>query len=86
MTPILGIVMLTGASCVSPVERSDVLNMTVVGKVPCAVVIRQPVGNPFKAAQEANAPAAVTPAAGKVTAFKYPPKKKKVRKKRRAKR
>lgn len=82
MTNILAIVILSGASCISPVEQSDVLKVTVVGKVPCAVVIREPVANPFKAAQQSNT---ITPAAAtKPPTFKYPPKKKskKKRKKR----
>ena len=82
MTNILAIVILSGASCISPVEQSDALKVTVVGKVPCAVVIREPVANPFKAAQEPNT---ITPVAAKpAPKFKYPPKNKtkKKRKKR----
>lgn len=83
MTNILAIVILSGASCISPVEQSDALRLTIAGKVPCAVVIREPVANPFKAAQQPNTitPAAVT----KPPAFKYPPKKK-AKKKRKARR
>ena len=81
MTNILAIVILSGASCISPVENSDVLRMTVVGKVPCAVVIREPVANPFKAAQ---APNTITPAAAsKPPTFKYPKKKSKKKRKKR---
>lgn len=85
MSNILGIVILSGASCISPVEQSDALKMTVVKKVPCAVVIRAPIANPFKAAQQPNT---ITPAAAKVTdapKLKSPPKKK-PRKKRKARR
>ena len=83
MNSILAVVILTGASCISPVEQSDALKVTVVGKVPCAVVIRNPVANPYKVAQ---APNTITPAAAtKPPAFEYPPKKK-GKKKRKAKR
>lgn len=68
MSNILAIVILSGASCISPVEQSDALKLTIARKVPCAVVIREPVANPFKAAQETNTitPAAVTPPIKKV--------------------
>lgn len=81
MTNILAIVILSGASCISPVEQSDALKVTVVGKVPCAVVIREPVANPFKAAQTANT---ITPAAATAPPIKKVAKKKtkKKRKKR----
>lgn len=61
MNTILAVVVLTGASCISPVEQSDALQMTVVGKVPCAVVIRNPVANPYKVAQEPNGISAAAP-------------------------
>lgn len=54
MSQILAIVILSGASCISPVEGSDALKVTIAWKVPCAVVVREPVANPFKAAQETN--------------------------------
>lgn len=54
MTNILAIVILSGASCVSPLDVSDALKVTMASKVPCAVVIRQPTGNPYKAVQEQN--------------------------------
>lgn len=74
MSKILAIVILSGAACVSPLDVSDALKVTMASKVPCAVVIREPVANPFKAAQTANT---ITPAAAtKPPAFKYPPKKK----------
>ena len=83
MTNILAIVIFGGATCISPVEQSDALRLTIAGKVPCAVVIREPVANPFKAAQMPNT---ITPAAAPAPpAFKYPPKKK-AKKKRKAKR
>lgn len=82
MTNILAIVILSGASCVSPVEQSDALRLTIAGKTPCAVVVRAPVGNPFKAAQMPNTITAA--AATKPPAFKYP--KKKAKKKRKARR
>jgi hypothetical protein len=81
VTNILAIVILTGASCVSHVGHSEALRVTTASKVPCAVVIRAPVGNPFKAAQQPNT---ITPAAT-APAFKYPPKKK-AKKKRKARR
>lgn len=84
MSQILAIVILSGASCISPVEQSDALKMTLAGKVPCAVVIREPIANPFKAAQQPNT---ITPAAAKpAPKFKYPPKKKAKKKKSRRKR
>ena len=67
MTNILAIVILSGASCVSPVEQSDALRLTIAGKTPCAVVVRAPVGNPFKAAQMPNT---ITAAAAKPKAVK----------------
>jgi hypothetical protein len=77
---ILAIVILSGASCVSPLDVSDALKVTMASKTPCAVVIREPVANPFKAAQQPNT---ITPAAAtKPPAFKYPPKKKAKKKKR----
>jgi hypothetical protein len=81
VSQILAIVLLTGANCVSPVEASDVLKVTLASKTPCAVVVREQTANPFKVAQARNTitPAAVKPA----PVFKYPPKKKKHRKKRR---
>lgn len=83
MSKVLAVIMLSGASCVSPVETSDVLRVTMASKVPCAIVIRDPITNPFKVAQEPNT---ITPAAAKpAPAFKYPPKKK-AKKKRRARR
>lgn len=83
MNNILAIVILSGASCISPVEQSDALRLTIAAKTPCAVVIREPVGNPFKAAQ---APNTITPAAVTTPpAFKYPAKKK-AKKKRKARR
>lgn len=80
MSNVIAIVMLSGASCFSHVGHLDALKMTVATKTPCAVVIREPVGNPFKAAQEPNKVTAAKPAAK--VAYKYPPpKKKKPRKK-----
>lgn len=61
MNNIIAIVILSGASCISPIETSDALRVTLASKVPCAVVIKEPVANPFKAAQEANEPAAAAP-------------------------
>jgi len=61
VTNILAIVILSGASCVSPLDVSDALKVTMASKTPCAIVIRQPVANPFKAAQEPNEPAAAAP-------------------------
>jgi hypothetical protein len=56
MNPIVAIIFLTGSTCNSPLEQAP--GVTVAYQVPCAVVLRGPVGNPFKAAQEPNAPAA----------------------------
>lgn len=63
MNGILAVVILTGSTCISPVEQSDALKVTVVGKVPCAVVFRNPVTNPFKIVQEPNV---ISAAAGPV--------------------
>lgn len=82
MNGILAVVILTSASCVSPVEQSNALKVTVVGKVPCAVVIRNPVANPFKVAQEPN----VISAAAPVPVVQKVAKKTKKKKKRRSKR
>lgn len=59
MTNIIAIVLLSGASCVSHIDQSDALKVTLASKVPCAVVIRQPTGNPYKAAQATNEVSAV---------------------------
>jgi hypothetical protein len=61
MTNILAIVILTGASCMSQVGHSEALRVTTASKTPCAVVIRAPVANPFKVAQQPNEPAAAAP-------------------------
>lgn len=82
MNGVLAVVILTSASCVSPVEQSDALKVTVVGKVPCAVVIRNPVTNPFKIVQEPN----VISAAAPVPVVQKVAKKTKKKKKRRSKR
>ena len=81
MTNILAIVILSGASCVSPVEQSDALRLTIAGKTPCAVVVRAPVGNPFKAAQmpNTNTAAAAKPKAVKKAVEKSKRKAKKKR-------
>lgn len=52
MTAIIALVILTGAACSSPVEQQAAT--TIAHKVPCAIVIREPVGNPFKVAQQPN--------------------------------
>lgn len=82
MSAIMAIVILSGAACSSPVEQAP--RETVAYQVPCAIVIREPVANPFKLTQAQNeiAPAAA-PKAKAVPKYKYPPKKKKSRKKRR---
>lgn len=61
MSNVIAIVMLSGASCFSHVGHLDALKMTVATKTPCAVVIREPVGNPFKAAQAPNEVRAAPP-------------------------
>lgn len=50
MSQIIAIVLLAGAGCVSPVEQQP--RTTVAHQVPCAIVVREPVGNPFKVAQQ----------------------------------
>jgi hypothetical protein len=86
MNTIVAIVFLSGASCYSSVEQSEVLRMTLATKTPCAIILREPVANPFKAAQQPNPVAAVKPAATKPAvkpAYKYPPKKTKKKRKKR---
>lgn len=75
MTPIVAIVILTGASCASPVEQLD--RTTVAWQVPCAIVLREQSANPFKAVQQPNT---ITPAAA-VPKYTYAPKKKKKKRK-----
>lgn len=82
MSSIIALVILTGAACSSPVEQAP--RETVAYQTPCAIVVRAPTANPFKVAQ---APNTITPAAAKpAPKFKYPPKKKTAKKKRKAKR
>ena len=52
MSQIIAIVLLAGAACASPLEQQP--RATVAHQVPCAIVIREPVGNPFKAVQQRN--------------------------------
>jgi hypothetical protein len=66
MNPIVAIIFLTGSTCNSPLEQAP--GVTVAYQVPCAVVLRGPVGNPFKAAQAPNEPAAAPVAAPVKTA------------------
>ena len=80
MSNILAIVILSGASCVSHLDVSDALKVTLASKTPCAVVIREPIANPFKAAQTANT---ITPAAATAPALKKVTKKKSKKKSRR---
>ena len=84
MSKILAVVFLSGASCVSHIDESHVLRVTLASKTPCAVIIREPVANPFKRAQLPNEVPAVAAAAPPPK--KSPPKKKKKKKKKKAKR
>lgn len=52
MSQVLAIVILAGVGCVSPLEEQA--RTTIAHQVPCAIVIRQPVANPFKIAQRQN--------------------------------
>jgi hypothetical protein len=52
MSQVIAIVILAGAACASPLEQQP--RATVAHQVPCAIVVREPVGNPFKIAQEPN--------------------------------
>jgi len=72
MSNVFAIVMLTGAACSSPLDHAPA--MTVAYQVPCAVVLREPVGNPFKVAQAPNEVSA-TPPIRKVAAKKKGKKK-----------
>ena len=59
MSQLLGIVIMTGAACISPVTEAT--NTTTVYRVQCAQPIYGPVANPFKAVQETNAIAVPPP-------------------------
>lgn len=74
MTPLLAIIISTGAACVSPVAYEPG-GMT-VHQVPCARPIYAPSANPFKAVQEPNA----------ISVAKAKPKSVKAKKSRKAKR
>lgn len=52
MSQVIAIVILAGVGCVSPLEEQT--RTTIVHQVPCAIVIRQPVANPFKIVQQPN--------------------------------
>lgn len=52
MNSIVAIILISGSACASPLEHAE--RVTVAFQVPCAVVIRQPVTNPFKIAQQPN--------------------------------
>lgn len=59
MKPI-DVVFLFGAACMSPADH--VPHGIVLHKTPCAELIFQPVGNPYKAAQEPNTITTTPPA------------------------
>lgn len=54
---IVAVVILTGAGCNSPVEQRP--DVTIIHRVPCAVIMREQSANPFKITQQANT---ITPA------------------------
>lgn len=59
MKPI-DVIFLLGAACVS--EADHVPHGIVLHKTPCAELVFQPVGNPYKAAQEPNTVTVTPPA------------------------
>jgi hypothetical protein len=82
MTYLMGVILYTGAACVSPLE--SVGNVTTVEKVPCAEIVRYSSANPFKMVQEPNVvslgePKAVPKYTYTKTAKKKPRKKKRRR-------
>jgi hypothetical protein len=82
MTYLMGVILYTGAACISPVTTTD--QATVVSKTPCAEVVNVISGNPFKVVQEQNVVSLAQPKIVKAAtkkATKKPTKKK--RKKRR---
>ena len=74
---ILAVVIYTGAACVSPLEAAP--NATVVGKTPCAEIIRYSSANPYKIVQEPNVVSEAKPR----VAAKHAPAKKGKKKRRR---
>lgn len=56
---LVGIILLSGAECISPVSIQS--KMTVAYQVPCANVVYEHVGNPFKSVQEQNVISVVPP-------------------------
>lgn len=84
MTKLLGIIIYTGAACISPIE--PMADGTRAYKTPCAEIVQWQTGNPYKVVQEPNV---ITRAAAKPTAVKKAVEKarrKATRKKRKARR
>lgn len=83
MSTIVALVILTGASCSSPVEQAP--RETIAHQVPCAIVIRERSANPFKIVQQPNeiAPAAAPVETKAAPKYTYKTKAKKPKKKKR---
>lgn len=82
MTYLMGVILYTGAACVSPITTTD--RTTIVGKTPCAEVIRYSSANPYKIVQEPNVVSVGKPRASSAKALAKPAHaKKKFKKKRR---
>ena len=65
MTKLIGIIIYTGAACVSPIE--PMAGGTVAYKTPCAEIVQVQSANPYKIAQQPNV---ITAAAAKPKAVK----------------
>lgn len=65
MTKLIGIIIYSGAACVSPIE--PMAGGTVAYKTPCAEIVQVQSANPYKIAQEPNV---ITAAAAKPKAVK----------------
>lgn len=84
MTKLLGLIIYTGAACVSPIE--PMADGTVAYKTPCAEIVQVQSANPYKIAQQPNV---ITQAAAKPKAVKKVverAKRKATKKKRKARR
>jgi hypothetical protein len=65
MSKLVGIIMYTGAACVSPIE--PMAGGTLVYRTPCAQIVQVQSANPYKIAQQPNV---ITAAAAKPKAVK----------------
>ena len=65
MSKLVGIIIYSGAACVSPIE--PMAGGTVAYKTPCAEIVQMQSANPYKIAQQSNV---ITAAAAKPKAVK----------------